>query len=62
MYWFEAWPGGGPFSYLSPLMGLEWLYGREACWLFFRPYAWQWYTSFSPWYRPASWITPICWW
>lgn len=65
MYWFGAWPGRGPFSYLPPWMRPGWLYGRGACWWLFGPYAWQWgYIPFwfMPWYRPVPWMTPYTWW
>lgn len=47
--WAGGWPGRGPFSYLPPWQRPGWLYGRGACWVFYRAPGWSapWY-----WYRP----------
>jgi hypothetical protein len=36
--WSGSWPGRGPFSSLPPWQRPGWLYGRGACWWFYKPY------------------------
>ncbi|MCD6140584.1 MAG: hypothetical protein J7J05_06610 [Thermococcus sp.] len=56
-YWWKPWPGNGPFSWLPPWLRPGWIFGRGACWWFFRgPWGYYaWLRNYYPYYPYYPW-------